>query len=132
MLYGTDFEVDCIRERLIKEKEEQIRVLEEELKELKNPRTLKGLVDRDIYYVSPFKNDDFRIKKLKNWSGWKEWEYIRLICTYLWKPMHKGESIKVGKLSKEELEISARMAEEVIDIWNKYIVNVYKDMEVEQ
>ena len=130
-LYDTDFEIECIRERLIKEKEEQIRKLTEELQELKSPKDLKFLVDRDILGVR-YWDEDKPVYVMENWGGYTQWESIRKACLYLWKPNHKKEKqLRIRDLTKDEITISARMAEEMIDIWNKYVNEIYGEVREE-
>ena len=124
MLYETDMELDCVRNRLIAEKEEEIKRLTAELEELKNPKSLKELVDRDILWVR-YWDEDNSVAYAKNWSGHEAWKNIRQACLYLWKPNHKRDQMRVGTLTRDELTISARMAEEMIDIWNKYVAEIY-------
>lgn len=130
-LYDTDFEIECIRERLIKEKEEQIRKLTEELQELKSPKDLKFLVDRDILGVR-YWDEDKPVYVMENWGGYTQWESIRKACLYLWKPNHKkAKQLRIRDLTKDEITISARMAEEMIDIWNKYVNEIYGEVREE-
>ena len=129
MIYETDFEMECIRKRLIMEKEQEIKKLKEEIEELRHPKNLKELVNREIVGVKYW--DDNSTQYLINWAGHNGWESIKKACIYLWKPKHKKDQLKVRNLSLDELTISARMAEEMIDVWNKYICEIYGEPEVQ-
>lgn len=130
MIYETDFEMECIRKRLIMEKEQEIKKLKEEIEELRHPKNLKELVNREIVGVKYW--DDNSTQYVINWAGHYGWEGIKKACIYLWKPKHKKDQMKVRNLSLDELTISARMAEEMIDVWNKYICEIYGEPEVQE
>lgn len=119
MSYMNDMNEEA-RLKAIEEREQRIKELKAELAELKCPKTLTSLMNNLMYNVvggqirtnSPFVNND-------------GWEYTRKLCIMLHKRHHRGENMTLNVLSPEEIRISAKMADEIVEIWNKYVLKVY-------
>ena len=103
----------------IRERQEKINELRREIDELKQPYSLKKLMENQMLDV----NSRMEIMELS--SCVEAWEYFRKGCIYLFKPKHYGESMTLKTLTRDEINVVAEMADEIVLIWNKYIRMVY-------
>ena len=106
---------------LIAEKEEQIKKLKDEIKELRTPSSLKSLLTNKMLGI------DYHSGKLGAFRHVRDdgWDCIRRTCLVIHKHNHKLENITMNSLERSEIEFSARMADEIVDIWNKYMCELY-------
>lgn len=108
------------KERLIKEKQDKIKQLNAEIRELKSPTSIKKLIVNRMLDVGWY---DGKINyDSKNNKGW---EHLRKMCLELFRVRHKGENMTIETLTHAEAKLAASMADEIILIWNRYIQIVY-------
>ena len=111
------------RTQEIERRKKKIAELRAEIEELKVPYTIASLLNNRMLDVS-YRKDGVHLKEppLVNIYGW---EYIRKTCLAFFKPMHPGENMTIRTLNPEEIKIAARMADDMISVWNDYIMEVY-------
>ena len=112
-----------LNEELIRQKKEEIEKLKQEIKELRDNNTIKGLTTVPIYgvgYYDHIPND--KCIHMRNDS----WEMIRKLCVHLHKDKYRNlKHMKAESLTEDERRLSAKMADEIIEVWNKYLFEVY-------
>lgn len=114
------------KERLIKEKEDEIKRLKWELRELRTPRTLYNLTDHKIFSEMQVRLDGSVTFK-ENVLPYT-WEYIKeLSYSIFLSPKEEKNMVKyrpgrkmMKDMTHDERELCARLCDEVIQIYNKY------------
>ena len=114
------------KERLIKEKENEIKRLKWELRELRTPRTIYNLTDHKIFAEMQV-HVDGSVTFNDNVLPYI-WEYIKELSYSIFLSPRKGIDVvryrpgrKMMKdMTYEERELSARFCDEVIQTYNKY------------
>lgn len=115
-------------EELIAEKKKQIEDLKREIAELEAPRSIAKLLRQRMLHVS---KDHKRTKKVRHYhslSGQSPWLHIKGLCMDLVREGHDlriHERLYIRDLTQKEVIICAQMADEMIEIWNKYIRKLY-------
>lgn len=112
------------KKRLIERKEQELKKLKDELKELKESEGISNFVTEPILDWGNWNNNlRYRLRS----SNLKPWESIRKLTTEIHRHNHIGENLTVKTLTREEKMLSARMADEVIRIYNRYIKELYQE-----
>ena len=109
------------RKALLDKKRQQMKELRREIEELQAPRSISWLMENQIREVGlkgnvstvPFSNSE-------------AWLKIRALALQLFKPKHQKEYMKVTTLTGSEAKTAAKMAGEIVEIWNKYINEIYE------
>lgn len=112
------------KERLIREKSEQIAQLKKEIQMLKGTPIGMALAEEETYHFIPGK----KIRLASNPSRLEVWDSIVDICVFLHSVKYDTRTIKQLKqndLSIEDRALSTEMAREFIHIWNKYMELAY-------
>lgn len=111
------------KEEIIKEKTEEIEKLKRELHFLKDPCSIKNLVRHKYIYNVDYQGT-FGLDS--NWGCGHTWDSIRRLCIELFRGKHIGEKyIRINNLTHEETEIAADFADEVLDVWDRYMLDIY-------
>ena len=122
------------RRKLLKEKREQLEELKKEITKL-NVKSIAALTTEPMLGIDGFfrnaGNAVWCEKKTDNpcKDGWKP---IVQVCKELFRNRHIGENLTEKAMSKREIETAAKMADEIIKIWNKYFQNEYKERFVDE
>jgi len=111
-------------EELIKAKREEIEKLKKEIKELSLPRGLAQMVNGKMLYTA---YGEIRYKD-RNCPDEALWNHICRMCYEVHRKNHTERKIFFRTLTDREKKISAEMADEIISIWNKYVIKVYGDI----
>ena len=107
----------------------QIEELKEEKKRLRCD-SIASLVDRLILYPMRERiNDKILIKARRPTFATDIWGPIMTLVKEIHRPNNPAgrKQIMVRNLTNEERMISAEMAIELVDIWNKYVTQLYGD-----
>ena len=108
-------------DELIKEKQEQIKQLKYEIATLREPISIASLTTKKIIKSNRFINKIEECESLALSNG--IWDKIRGLCLEVFKNKY-SRNIKIRELTTDEIRIAARMADEIIEIWNKYVREV--------
>ena len=103
----------------IREKQEKINELRREIEELKQPHSLKKIMKHRMLDINS------RLEIMDYSSHVDAWEHFRKGCLFLYKPKYYGQNMTIKILTKDEIDVVAEMADEIVLIWNKYIKMVY-------
>lgn len=111
------------KKKLIEYKECEIKKLRDELKELKESEGISTFVTEEVLDWGYYNNLCYK----SHASHIKPWESIRKLTTEIHRHNHIGENLTVKTLTREEKMLSAKMADEVIRIYNRYIKELYPE-----
>lgn len=103
----------------IRKKEALIKTLRDEVAELKAPKSIKRLLTNKML------NDSCIVPSGYNYMVEDGWEHIRKACIHVFRGNHYGENLSMKVLTKDEVKLAAQMADEMVEIWNKYIQIIY-------
>ena len=109
------------RKALLDKKRQQMKELRREIEELQAPRSISWLVQNQIREVGM--KGEIRPVPFSNSEAWLK---IRALALLLFKPKHQKEYIKVTTLTESEAKTAAKMAGEIVEIWNKYNEEIYE------
>ena len=113
---------------LIAEKQAQIQALRLEIAELQTPTSLSRFCTKKPFWVDK-DHETNKVKiKVAKFTTTEPWSDIRSICMKLVRPNHNcrlHERLHVRDLTHEEIKISARMADKMIESWNEAIIELY-------
>lgn len=122
-------------EELIAEKKRQIEGLKQEIAELEAPRSIAKLVKNKMLYaskaISISKTGNEKVIKIRPYhalSGQSPWLHIKGLCMDLVRErhdLHMHERLYIRDLTPTEVITCAQMADEMIEVWNKYIRKLY-------
>ena len=114
---------------LIKQKQEEIDRLRKEISELKKPSSIKSLLKNEKVYE--WNSDTHELILSKNFCFENMWKCIKELSIELFKPKYRPHRlysrVKVKDLTHKEVRIAAEFSDEIIDIWNKYMLKIYGD-----
>lgn len=111
-------------EERIREKRQEIEKLEKEIKELQGPRGLAQMINGKMLYTA---YGQIRYDK-RNCPDEALWNHICRVCYEVHRKNHTERKIFFRTLTDHEKKISAEMADEIITIWNKYVMKIYGDI----
>lgn len=118
---------------LIKQKQEEIDRLHKEISELKNPSSIKSLLKNEKVYEC--NSDTHELILSKNFCFENMWKCIKELSIELFKPKYKPHKlysrVKVQDLTREEVQLAAEFSDEIINVWNKYMVKIYGNKEAQ-
>lgn len=109
------------RKALLDKKRQQMKELRREIEELQAPRSISWLMQNQIREVGM--KGEIRPVPFSNSEAWLK---IRALALLLFKPKHQKEYIKVTTLTESEAKTAAKMAGEIVEIWNKYNEEIYE------
>lgn len=112
------------KEALIKEKEEKIKELKKELADLKGATTFSVYTTETMLYAICRTAENFEIREAEYYMP-QEWQGIKELGKGLFSAKHPGRRYCIKDMTEDEKKIAARMADEMIVIWNKYVKEVY-------
>lgn len=122
------------KEELIEEKKMEIEKIKAEIKELRGPIGLAQMVhNKMICFKYKWAGDHSECVRIgfdereKIYRDSSLWNHIYHICFEVHRKEHADGNITFKRLSNREKAFSAKMADEIIDIWNKYVVRLYGD-----
>ena len=107
------------QERQIAEKKAEIERLKEEIKSIRG-ESIRRLLDVEMYYHSWHGE----IRKGKKFANSNEWGFLLKLVKELHRHNHQGENLTTDVLSGEERTISAKLAKDIIKVWNKYMEEI--------
>ena len=112
---------------IIEAKKMEIEALKREIKELRGP---VGLAEMVHHKMLDFHREWPNIKfdpRGRHCPDNTLWQHICRTCYEIHRLNHAVENLSFKGLTSKEKAFSAKMADEIIDIWNKYIVRLYGD-----
>ena len=109
------------RKALLDKKRQQMKELRREIEELQAPRSISWLMQNQIREVGM--KGEIRPVPFSNSEAWLK---IRALALLLFKPKHQKEYMKVTTLTESEAKTAAKMAGEIVEIWNKYNEEIYE------
>lgn len=109
------------RKALLDKKRQQMKELRREIEELQAPRSISWMMENQIREVNW--KGEVRPVPFSNSEAWLK---IRALALQLFKPKHQKEYMKVTTLTGAEAKTAAKMAGEIIEIWNKYVEEIYE------
>lgn len=114
------------RQSLIKAKEEKIKELKKELADLKGATTFSVYTTETMLYAirCTAGNSHIEIREAEYLMP-QEWNGIKELGKGLFSAKHPGRRYCIKDMTEDEKKIAARMADEMIVIWNKYVKAVY-------
>lgn len=110
------------KEDLIAAKEKEIEQLRKEIKQLRGPVGLAQMVSKKMIDTRYGK---FAFNKSRNCPDEALWQHICRICYEVHRENHRPRDMRFNTLTDAEKKVAAEMADKIIDIWNKYVVQVY-------
>ena len=110
------------QKKLIERKEAQIERLKAEIKTLRG-ETIKSMTTNKMARLDWYGNPHYDGKTSEPWN-----RLLKLVLE-LHGPNHSGENLTTNILSEDEKRLSAKMADEVIPIWNRYFEKVMERTE---
>lgn len=120
--------MEITREELLAEKKKQLEKLKKEIKELETPNSISIFCNNRVIYPSREKDGSYTIKPYHS-SGVGEWKEIKNLCMQLMRYKYCPkihDRLYIKDLSEEEIKLLANMADEIINIWNRYVRKVYQ------
>ena len=103
----------------IRDRQDKINELRREIEEMRQPYSIKKLMKNEMLDINS------RMEIMEHSSCVEAWDHLKRTCMYLFKPRHYGVSMKIKVLTKDEVKVVAQMADEMVEIWNKYIRQEY-------
>ena len=114
-------------EEKIKDIDRQIEELKREKKRLSG-QSIASLTNRLILIIMKNRQTGAIHIGARNLSCANDiWTPIMTLSKELHRPKHSKRTIMVRDMTEDERKISAAMATEMIDVWNKYVRKVYGD-----
>ena len=130
-------------EELLKAKKDQLQALKREIRELEGSRNLSAFTTKDIIHAVKCERKDGEVKPIAldaRRGRYDIWERVRYLSERLYFTKERLSSenceryssegiLKVKDMTPEQLKMSARFCDEVITIYNKYVVEANPTME---
>ena len=108
----------------IAEKEAEILRLKEEIKSIRG-ESIRRLLDTEMYYHSWHGE----VRKGTKFANSNEWGFLLKLVKELHRHNHQGENLTTEVLSPEERTTSAKLAYDIIKIWNRYMEEIIGEEE---
>lgn len=106
----------------------QIAELQIELQEIKRPTSIAKLINTPMFMVLPDNKTREPVLIVDRMPGnITGWDYLRKFCQQLFYGKYGFNSKKyhIKDLTEDEIRLCADLANELIPIWNKYMLRVY-------